>query len=312
MKKIFGLLVLALSLQSCDDGDLQLETFNFDNETVQKCNTLLYVTSGSEIMILEIGSETDFNTLFAQEPTPANQPILYTLKSSDKLLYRLYDGAVNSTLICSSVPPASPVVIDEYIANPGGQIQVTTNVLTDVNETSKSTKITYTHQIKLINCQFVNGENVLNYSEFLFGNYSSQTNTMSYSFTTTSSSCNPNTIYRNNSMQALLLDFSTYTYPTTTGTTTVALDSNNRVISRLYSGGSLNNSSICASTPPDPLVITEEWVAESGTAEITTTLIDINGVTNYEHNIVLLNCNYVKDDLSYFHDQFNFGTYITN
>lgn len=305
MKKILGLLLLSISLHSCDDGDMQLKTFNFDNETVQECNSLLYIINGKEVMILDIPGSN-----FLQTPTEPGNPIVYTLTSSDNLIYRLYSDNVTSSTICSTIPPASPTVKEEYVANPGGQIQIITNVLTEVNSTTKSTKISYTHQIRLINCQFSNGDQTNTYTDFLFGNYISENNTMSYNFSINTDSCDSNTIYRNNSNQALILDFNTFNFPTATGTTTVTLDTDNRIISRLYTGGSLSNSSICASTLPSPLELLEEWIAEEGTAEITTALTDINGTTYFEHTITLLNCNYKKDDLSYFHDQFTFGTYL--
>ena len=105
------------------------------------------------------------SSIFIDEPTIEGTPRIYTLANSEELVYRLYNENVNSTAICSEIPPASPTVLEEYKALPGGQIQITTSVLPSVNETTKATTINYIHQIKLINVQFTNGENNLIYEE---------------------------------------------------------------------------------------------------------------------------------------------------
>ncbi len=38
MKKVFGLLLGVFLLTGCDDGDLVLESFNFNNAPIQKCS----------------------------------------------------------------------------------------------------------------------------------------------------------------------------------------------------------------------------------------------------------------------------------
>ena len=39
MKKIVGFFVLLLSLNACDDGDFNIESFDFTNATTNSCNS---------------------------------------------------------------------------------------------------------------------------------------------------------------------------------------------------------------------------------------------------------------------------------
>ncbi|GEM_PF-275421 len=310
MKKIIVLFALAFLFQSCDDGDLTLKTFNFNNETVQECNDLLYVVNDNEIIILNIPTSN-----FINEATVVGTPRIYTLTSNDQLIYRLYDGNVSSTTICSTIPPATPNTVEEYKAQAGGQIQIITTVLPVVNETTKATTITYTHQIKLINVQFVNGDKTLNYEEFLFGNYTSLINTLAFNFSANNSTqCNTHNLYKNNSNQLITFDFPDYVLPTTAGTSSISLNSTNTITYKLFSGATLTSAEICSATSPNsPFVLEEEWIATEGTVNIITT--DVTGTNNLPaklYEITFSNIVYKKGDLSFTHDTFDFGDYLTN
>lgn len=310
MKKILVLIALVFLFQSCDDGDLALESFNFNNETVKKCNNLLYVARNNEILILNIPS-----IYFANEATPINEPRTYTLTSTDELIYRLYSGTVDQSTICSAIPPSTPIALEEYKAQPGGKIQIITNVLTTVNETTKSTKITYTHQIKLINVQFSNGDKIINYEEFLFGNYTSQVNTLSFNFSANNGTqCNANNLYKNNNTQLITFDFPDYLLPTTPGTSSISLDNNNTVTYKMFSGATLTNAEICSpASPNSPFIIEEKWIATEGTIEIVTTAVTgSNNLPALLYEINFTNIIYRKGNLSFTHDSFDFGEYLTN
>ena len=312
MKKLIVLVASVFMLQACDDGDLTLETFNFNNETVQECNDLLYVVNEKEIIILNIPTSN-----FINEATEIGTPRTYTLTSNEQLIYRLYDGNVSSATICSTIPPASPSTVEEYKAQAGGEVQIITTVLPVVNETTKSTSITYTHQIKLINVQFVNGNKTLNYQEFLFGNYTSQVNTLSFNFSSNNGvqcTANANNLYKNSSTQLLAIDFPDHLLPTTPGSTSISLDSNNTITYKMFSGGTLTNTEICSSTSPNsPFVIEEEWIATEGTINIVTTAVTgTNGLPAFLYEITFSNITYRKGDLSFTHDTFDFGEFLTN
>jgi hypothetical protein len=310
MKKLIVIVASVFMLQACDDGDLTLEKFNFNNETVQECNDLLYVVNEKEIIILNIPASN-----FINEATAIGTPRTYTLTSNEQLIYRLYDGNVSGSTICSTIPPASPNTVEEYKAQAGGEIQIITTVLPVVNETTKSTTITYTHQIKLINVQFVNGDKILNYQDFLFGNYTSRVNTLGFNFSSNNGvQCTANNLYKNNSTQLLAFDFPDYILPTTPGTTSISLDGNNTITYKMFSGGTLTNAEICSPTSPNsPFIIEEEWIATEGTIEIVTTAVTgSNNLPALLYEITFTNIIYRKGDLSFTHDTFDFGEFLTN
>lgn len=310
MKKIFVLFALTFLASSCDDGDLTLETFNFSNETVRACNELLYVTSDKEMLILNIPASN-----FINEATVVGSPRTYTLTSSEQLIYRLYDGTVSPATLCATIPPASPSTVEEYKAQAGGQIQIITTVTPTVNESTKATSITYTHQIKLINVQFTKGAKTINYEEFLFGNYTSQINNLSFNFfSNNATQCNSSTLFKNNSTQVLVFDYPNHVLPTAVGMSTISLDSATTLTYKMYSGGTLTNSEVCSATSPNsPFAIEEEWIATEGTVTInTTSATGTNNLPALLYEISFSNVVYRKGSLSFTHDALNFGNYITN
>ena len=55
MKRDFSLLFFVLILNGCDDGDLTLETIDFEAATTQSCsdNNIIYKLKESEALLLE-------------------------------------------------------------------------------------------------------------------------------------------------------------------------------------------------------------------------------------------------------------------
>ncbi|HLO72965.1 MAG TPA: hypothetical protein VK164_03435 [Flavobacterium sp.] len=164
MKKLIVLVASVFMLQACDDGDITLESFNFDTVSVQNCsdNNLVFKINDNELLLLNIPA-----TSFANEETPDGSPRIVTVSSTNQIIYRLYSGDVSSSTICSILPPASPVVEKEWNAT-GGTIEIITNAL----YASDGITITgYTHNIKFVNVNFSNSENSFSFTEYIFGNY---------------------------------------------------------------------------------------------------------------------------------------------
>ncbi len=310
MKKIILVVFVLTFFNGCDDGDFVVKNFNFNNAPVEKCNNLLYIKRGSELMILNIPA-----TNFTETPTNGT-PRIYTLANANELIYRNYTGTVTSDVICNTIPPSNPTVVEEYNAISGGKVEVNTVVTATVSDNSNATTITYSHQIKLKEIQFSNENNTLNYNEFIFGNYQSRSSLLSFNFDTSlGNACNSNKIYKNTATQAMILSFNSFNFPMNVGTTTVNLDADNSIVYRLYAGGSLSPNEICSNTTPTlPLYILEEWTANEGTVTIITEEI-VNGsnvVTGYKHTITMQNVVYKKDNLSFTHTTYVFGEYIYN
>ena len=164
MKKLIVLVASVFMLQACDDGDITLESFNFDTVNIQECtdNNLIFKINGDEMLLINIPESS-----FANEETPDGSPRIVNISSTNQIIYRIYSGTVTSSNICATIPPATPVVQDEWNAT-GGTIEIITDALYDVDGI---TVIGYTHNIKFVNVNFSGTSNSFSFTEYTFGNY---------------------------------------------------------------------------------------------------------------------------------------------
>ena len=140
---------LALLLTACDDGDLQIETLDFDSVSAESCDSpittstsIFFKINGDEALILELADD-----LLVNEVT--EDPRTSTFPTSSMLTYRIFNGSVSSSYFCDDIPPISPVVIEEIEAS-GGTVMVTT---------TSEDGITFTHTIALEGVTLLNGTN---------------------------------------------------------------------------------------------------------------------------------------------------------
>jgi len=141
MKKILVLLLLLPFLQSCDDGDVILTNFNFENATLQSCgdvgNYVFYKVNPKvfESLSLKLGT-TD--TIYSKEETKT-----YQLNGSTNYVnYRMYDGPLGSDYFCNSIPPTSPKATSDYRGNSGSVITTVKFIYENDKLTKKSLQIT--------------------------------------------------------------------------------------------------------------------------------------------------------------------------
>ncbi|PHR12052.1 MAG: hypothetical protein COA40_09975 [Aequorivita sp.] len=118
MKKIFLIFLASFIFQSCDDGDIIITTFNFDDASLEVCGELGdYVfykinPEARESLSLKLGV-TD--SLYRAQGTAS-----YTLNGTANFVnYRTYDGDLADDYFCQSVPPTSPNVTANYVATDG-------------------------------------------------------------------------------------------------------------------------------------------------------------------------------------------------
>jgi hypothetical protein len=145
MKK-YLFFALCLTLFSCDDGNLQIETLNFDSiKTVQSCDevsattaNVLFKINGDEALIIELP-----NGLLKNEAT--TNDIVSEVPSNTKITYRIFSENVSDSYFCDDVPPVSPTVTEEINAE-DGQVFITTIAIDDT---------TYEHTIRLSGISFV-------------------------------------------------------------------------------------------------------------------------------------------------------------
>tara|TARA_R110000868_G_scaffold42696_2_gene144133 strand:+ start:4074 stop:4580 length:507 start_codon:yes stop_codon:yes gene_type:complete len=146
MKK-YLLIGCSILFFACNDGDLQIETVDFDSiETVQSCDTVsvstenvLFKINGDEALIVTLPSGLLKNEVSTTELTSA-------VPGSSQISYRIFSETVTSTYFCDSPPPLTPTVLEEIEAE-GGSIIITTTT---------EDSITFTHTIQLNGITFLN------------------------------------------------------------------------------------------------------------------------------------------------------------
>ena len=122
MKLIYNrfslLLIFTISLFSCDDGDIIVTTFDFDEITLENCGEagdyVFYKINNAnlESISLVLGT-TDDIYLTTQDRT-------YELNGTSNFVnYRTYSGEVNANFFCSNVTPSEPSVTDDFAGNSG-------------------------------------------------------------------------------------------------------------------------------------------------------------------------------------------------
>lgn len=166
MKRYIGLFLLALSLNACDDGDITLQSFDFEAQTIQNCNTneLLFKIKNSELLLVTLPS-----TAIQNVETPENEPREIQITGNTQVLYRKYSGNLTNATICSAIPPSSPSVSKEWVAT-GGTIEI----ITSERRNTDDELIGYTHNIRFVNVNFSSNEDSFSFVSYIFGNY--QTN----------------------------------------------------------------------------------------------------------------------------------------
>ena len=287
MKRVVSILILAMFLNGCDDGDLIQEDISFEDVTAQNCssNDIIYKLKDSEALILEVAGFTFPTETKSQE---------LDINASNRVLYRFYNGAVTSSTICETIPPATPIVMDQWTTS-GGKIVINTTAVKTTNTTDNSTKITgYNHNITFKNITFVKSNGTQVYETFPFGDYVISATPLPFAFNKTLEQCSSTKqLYDYNSSEALILDIDpalivNEATPLNTPRTGLISDIKNKLTYRLFSG-LLTDAYFCNTTFPATPAVSEEWIAvagvanQSGIVEVTTTTLG----TGFKHTVVL-------------------------
>jgi len=167
MKKLVLVLVL-LGFMSCDDGDLTVETLDFDSATISSCTTspgveLLFKINDVDALILELPSTLLINTV-TEIDTP--RTAAFTAANANAY-YRSFNTSITSSYFCDAIPPAGVSVSLEYEASSGTIEVITVAVDSDEDGVADS----YEHTITLLNVVFDNdGESIID-ENFEFGTF---------------------------------------------------------------------------------------------------------------------------------------------
>lgn len=137
MKKILAALIFTFIFYSCDDGDITVTSFDFEDSNLQLCEIgdkkVLWVVKSQDVfesMSLELKDDALRDNLDERILTTnvGGDPIEIELNeaNNNRLVYRIYDGEVKGNeYFCQAVPPASPRVKEGYVSG-GGTVIITT------------------------------------------------------------------------------------------------------------------------------------------------------------------------------------------
>lgn len=112
------LFFLSFLFQSCNDGDIIITTFNFDDAELKTCgsagNYVFYKVNPDAQESLSL--KLNLGQSIYNEPGE----VIHNLNGSNILVnYRTYDGLLGNNYFCSNIPPTSPNVTVDYIATSG-------------------------------------------------------------------------------------------------------------------------------------------------------------------------------------------------
>lgn len=319
MKRVVSLLVFVLLLNGCDDGNLTLETINFEDVATQSCstNSIIYKLKEREALLLEIPKTT-----FVNEPTVVGIPTVVEIDKTNRVVYRFYNGTVAVDNICNTIPPALPNVTDQWTAT-SGKIQIITTTITAPGSIAGSTKITgYNHNIAFSNITFEKTNGTQVYQDFPFGNYITSSTPLPFGFDKVVDQCpSSKQIYNHTSSEALTIDAIDpaliVNAETSLNTPRTGLIGSvtNKLTYRLYAGV-LTDDFFCAATVPTLPLISEEWNAVNGVSgvsgiiEVTTVK---SGTSAFLHTIVIKNATLKKGNSSFkLGDVYTYGDLLTN
>ncbi len=151
MKKILSLLILFSFIIACDDGDLAIETVDFDSvATVQSCDNVsptlanvLFKINTAEALILELPA------LAIKNEVGANVEFNVSASGTTRITYRTFSDNVTTAYFCDDIPLTEPTVVNEIIAETG-QVFITTVLDADGE--------TYNHTIQLSGISLVSSD----------------------------------------------------------------------------------------------------------------------------------------------------------
>jgi hypothetical protein len=323
MKRFTAFFILLLLLGACDDGDLAVTNFNFTNQTINQCanNDFLYNVNSNEVLILDIP--------LSQFPSDENRdengdiiPHVYTLTPSDKLMYRLYDGTINNSVLCADFPASSPLVVEEWTALAGATIEISTAAILD-SENGGITGISkYVHHIVIKNVIFKKGSSELIYEELVFGNYTVD-NPVKFDFTDMVQSCTTNDLlYKLNLKEAIVMEadqnlFVNAPTPENQPRTALINGTTNRIIYKIFDAN-VTGSYFCATIPQTAPNVIQEWYAQngeegvSGIIEVETEAIydEITSeLVGYIHYIKLVNVRFYNTNSEFILPEYYVGEY---
>ena len=159
-------LVLVLLVISCDDGNIQIESIDFDSASLEYCESETTISSSvffklntSEAIILELQSGVLKNE-------SSDGTIISTVPGQSQITYRTFSDNISKGYFCDEIPPITPTVVEEILAA-GGEVFITT-----VQNAADTTQYDHTIEFSGISLVRDNGERITDLTINNFGTIS--------------------------------------------------------------------------------------------------------------------------------------------
>ncbi|MBP9792593.1 MAG: hypothetical protein KBC56_01180 [Flavobacterium sp.] len=120
--------------------------FDYDTAITQTCpgNNLIFKFNNTNALLLDVDPALFDHTIGTKTAL---------ISTTNKVTYRVYNGSLNTNFFCSAIPPTSPTLTEEWIAEDG--VTSTSGIIKV--ETTVDSPTTYKHVIKLYNTTFKKG-----------------------------------------------------------------------------------------------------------------------------------------------------------
>lgn len=118
MKKLLLALPIFCLLLSCDDGEVIVTSFDFDE------SDLAYCTGSDSYVFFKINDQAQeslslLTNITEDDFKDEDENIIQLNGTTNFVTYRKYNAEITSSYFCNDIPPASPEVTIEYIASSG-------------------------------------------------------------------------------------------------------------------------------------------------------------------------------------------------
>ena len=124
MKKFLSAIIAIYCLTSCDDGDIIVTSFDFEEQTLERCTDfesqfVFFKINPDNNESIALSFTTTEDIFGAGDGMTATRETSIQLSGNDNITYRRFDNTVTSDYFCNPIPPATPIVVEEFISADG-------------------------------------------------------------------------------------------------------------------------------------------------------------------------------------------------
>ncbi|MFT5890186.1 MAG: hypothetical protein ACI9Y7_000276 [Dokdonia sp.] len=124
MKKILSVIVAITCFASCDDGDIIVTSFDFEEQTLERCSDfdaqfVFFKINPNNNETIALSFTTSEDIFGAGDGQLEMRNIEIALNGDGNVTYRRFDDSVTTDYFCNPIPPATPIVVEEFISTDG-------------------------------------------------------------------------------------------------------------------------------------------------------------------------------------------------